>query len=163
MAWTYKREEREFQTIPEGRYRVRVKEADKAISKSGNDMLVLQLEVSGSTQILYHYIVFMEDRPEITNRMLTQFFDSFPGIQQGDLNIAHWIGKTGAAQVKHDTYDGRTRAKIHYFIAADKATDIAPWVEPPHSTSGSTATTQMPADADGFMQLPPDSDLPDFV
>lgn len=163
MAWSYKREEREFEQIPEGQYRVRVKEVDKAISKSGKDMLVLQLEVSGSTQILYHYIVFMEDRPEITNRMLTQFYDSFKNIQPGDLNINNWIGKVGAAQVKHETYDGRTRAKIHYFISADKAEGLPAWVEPASRSSSGSAVAQMPADADGFMQITSDADLPDFV
>ena len=40
MAWEYKREEQKFQTLPEGKYRIRIKSVDKAISKSsGNDML----------------------------------------------------------------------------------------------------------------------------
>ena len=76
MAWSYKREERSgFTPIAEGDYRIRIRSADKAVSKSGRDMLALQFDVSGSNQILYHYIVFLDDRPEITNRMLTQFFD----------------------------------------------------------------------------------------
>lgn len=124
MAWQYTREEQTFSQIPEGRYRIRVKSAEKAVSKKGNDMLALQFEVSGKTQILYHYINFLDDRPEITNRMLTAFFDSFPAIEEGDFNMAHWIGKAGACMVKHDE-DGR--ARISYFIKADKQGDLPAW------------------------------------
>ena len=124
MAWDYHREEQQFQQIPEGRYRIRVKSAEKAVSKKGNDMLALQFEVSGKTQILYHYISFLDDRPEITNRMLTAFFDSFPAIEEGDFNMDHWIGKAGACMVKHDE-DGR--ARISYFIKADKQDDLPAW------------------------------------
>lgn len=113
MSWEYKREERSFEEIPAGRYRVRIVNAEKAVSKnSGNDMIVLQLEVSGYQSLLWNYIVFLPDRPEITNRMLTQFFDSF-GIEEGNFNLATYIGKAGAAQIKHDE---EGRAKLHYFL-----------------------------------------------
>ena len=43
MAWDYERNESNgFEPIPEGKYRIRIKEAEKAVSKSGNDMLVLK-------------------------------------------------------------------------------------------------------------------------
>lgn len=152
MAWSYKREEQTFAPIPEGQYRIRIKSAEKAISKSGNDMLTLQFEVSGSSQILYHYIVFLDDRPEITNRMLTQFFDSFSGIPEGDFDMRKWIGKVGACRVKHDEYDGTKRAKLSYFISADKQDSLPPWRE----ANGATV------DKDGFMQADGFTDLPDF-
>lgn len=147
MAWSYTREETQFAQIPEGRYRIRVKSADKAISKKGNDMLALQFEVSGQNQILYHYITFLDDRPEITNRMLTQFFDSFKDIPEGDFNMANWVGKVGACQIKHDD-DGR--ARLSYFINAGKQGDLPPW-------KGANGE-----DAQGFMQVD-DDDLPDFI
>ena len=113
MAWAYKREERSFEEIPAGRYRVRIVNAEMAVSKnSGNDMLVLQLEVSGQKGILWNYISFLPDRPEITNRMLTQMFDAFD-IEDGNFNLATYIGKVGAAQIKHDD-DGR--ARLRYFL-----------------------------------------------
>lgn len=146
MSWEFKREERKFEQIPEGRYRIRIKEADKAVSKNGNDMLVLQFEVSGHKQILYHYIVFLNDRPEITNRMLTQFFDSFKDIEDGDFNMQNWIGKVGACQVRHDD---EGRAKIHYFLHKNKQDELPPWKEP----SG------VEVDENGFMKVD-DTDLP---
>lgn len=144
MAWSFQREEsNNFVTnVPEGKHRIRVKSAEKAVSKSGNDMLVLQFDVSGYTTTLYHYITFMADKPEITNRMLTQFFDSFKDIPEGELDTSKWIGKVGACVVKHEEYNGNTNAKISYFISADKQGDLPAWKEP-----GDTAT-------DGFVNVP---------
>lgn len=153
MAWQYKREEKTFEQIPEGNYRVRIKQADKAMSKKGNDMLTLQLEVSGSKQILYHYITFMDDKPEITNRMLTQFFDAFPGISEGDFNMRNWIGKVGACKVKHEEYNGNMQAKVHYFISADRQKDLPPWKEPDGAKTDDNGYIEVnPADLD---DLPP--------
>lgn len=135
MAWEYKREEsNQFSVIPEGQYRIRVKSAEKAQSKSGNDMLALQFEVSGHNSLLYHYIVFLQDRPEITNRMLTQFYDSFKDIPEGNADLQSWIGKVGACKVKHDEYNGNKSAKVSYFIKADKQSDLPPWQEPKRNT-----------------------------
>ena len=143
MAWEYKREESnsEFQVIPEGEYRIRIKSADKAVSKSGNDMLKLTFEVSGYNSLLFHYIVFMADRPEITNRMLTQFFDSFKDIPEGEFDTNKWIGKVGACKVKHEEYNGKQSAKIHYFINANKQGSIPAWKEPTNNTTASTSNT----------------------
>lgn len=143
MAWEYKREEssNEFQVIPEGEYRIRIKSADKTVSKSGNDMLKLTFEVSGYNSLLFHYIVFMADRPEITNRMLTQFFDSFKDIPEGEFDTNKWIGKVGACKVKHEEYNGKQSAKIHYFINANKQGSLPAWKEPTNNTTASTSNT----------------------
>ncbi|HCJ37849.1 MAG TPA: hypothetical protein DHV37_05930 [Erysipelotrichaceae bacterium] len=151
MAWDFKREERKFEVLPEGQYRVRIKSADKAVSKNGNDMLVLQFEVSGSKTILYHYIVFMNDKPEITNRMLTQFFDSFKDIPEGDFNMQNWVGKVGAVKVKHEEYNGNEQAKISYFIHKDKQSDLPAWIEP---------DTGVKVDENGFIDAEDIGDLP---
>lgn len=152
MAWDFKREESGFTTkIPEGKHRVRIKSVEKAQSKKGNDMLVLQLDVSGYAATLYHYIVFMTDKPEVTNRMLTQLFDSFKDIQEGDINTQHWIGCVGACTVKHEEYNGNTNAKVGYFIPANKQDDLPAWREPDGTE----------VDANGFMQVPDDApDIP---
>lgn len=130
MAWSYKREEQQFPIVPEGQHRIRIKAADKAMSKKGNDMLTLQFTVSGSGLTLFHYITFLDDRPEITNRMLTQFFDAFPAIEDGDFNMANWVGKVGACVVKHEDYNGSPSAKISYFLKPAKADLLPPWKEP---------------------------------
>lgn len=148
MSWNYNREESNgFSTnVPEGKHRIRIKSAEKAVSKSGNDMLVLQFDISGYNATLYHYITFMNDKPEITNRMLTAFFDSFKDIPDGDFNMSNWVGKVGACVVKHEEYNGNLNAKLHYFIKADKQDELPTWKEPENSAS--------PASGDGFVNIP---------
>lgn len=161
MAWQYKRQERQFPIIPEGEYKIRIRSAEKAVSKSGRDMLSLQFDVSGRNEILYHYIVFLDDKPEITNRMLTQFFDSFKDIADGDFNIRNWIGKVGACKIKHEETDyngGTTQARIHYFIEASKQGTLPPWKEPA-STEKKKDWTDNPAAADDFMPIPEGADI----
>ena len=154
MSWQYKREERQqFPTLAEGQYRIRIKSADKAQSKSGNDMLALQFEVSGSSVVIYHYIVFLDDKPEITNRMLTQFFDSFKDIPEGDFNMQNWIGKVGAAKIKNEEYNGNVSSKISYFISKDKQAELPEWRE----ADGKPAPQ---VDENGFMQADDDDKLP---
>ena len=127
MAWQFKREESEFEELAEGRYRVMIVDAEMATSKNGNDMLVIKLQVSGTKRNLWNYIVFLDDRPEITNRMLTQFFDSF-GIEEGNFNLNSYLGKIGGCQVKHEQgQDGKIRAKISYFLSKKQQDALPPW------------------------------------
>ena len=127
--WNFEREEQQFEIIPEGAYRIRIKSAEKAVSKTGKDMLALQFDVSGQTRILYHYIVFLPDRPEITNRNLTQFFDSFAGIKEGDFDTSHWVGQVGACRVKHEDYNDSLTERIKYFIPYSKQGELPEWQE----------------------------------
>ena len=149
MAWNYQREESNgFAPLPEGKYRIRVKSVEKAESSKGNEMLVFQFDVSGSNSTLYHYITFLPNNPSVTNGQLTQFFDSFKDIQDGDFNMLNWIGKVGACKVKHETYNGEPRARISYFIKADKQGDLPPWQEVGTVSSSVTAGTGFaPADS----------------
>jgi hypothetical protein len=123
MAWNFQRTEQQFQTIPAGDHRVVIDSAEKAQSKAGNDMLVIKLRVSGYDSMLWHYIVFMDEHPEITNRNLTQLFDSF-GIADGDFNLAGWVGKAGAA---HTKIDDQGYAKVAWFIHKSKQDKLPPW------------------------------------
>lgn len=121
--WQFKREESRFEEIPAGEHRLRIVNAELAKSRAGNDMLVLRFEVSGYTSNIWNYITFLDDRPEITNRMLTQFFDSF-GIEEGNFNLESYPGYVGAAKIVHDE-DGR--ARISYFIDKSKQKNLPPW------------------------------------
>lgn len=136
MSWEYKRVEQTFDEIPEGRYRVRILNAEKAFSQNENEMLVLMLEVSGQRSALWNHITFLPDRPEITNRMLTQMFDAF-GIEEGNFNLASYIGKAGAAQIKHDD---QGRAKLHYYLKkGSEAEKKLPPFESVRSDTGGSA------------------------
>lgn len=148
MAWNYQREEQQFDVIPEGAHRIRIASAEKVQSRSGRDMLAFQFDVSGSTQTLYHYIVFLPDRPEITNRQLTQFFDSFKGIKDGDFNTQNWVGQVGACVVKHEDYEGQKQAKVRYFISGKKQDDLPPWQEGRAVTSAGFVPVDQNIDVD---------------
>jgi len=118
-----------FELIPVGDHRVRIETVEEQISKNtGYEMFKLTLSASGYGSKLFHYVVFMPDRPEITNQNLGTIFDSF-GIQQGNMNIYEWQGKVGAARVKHEQYDGKPQAKIAYFLLRSKQGDLPPWQE----------------------------------
>lgn len=153
MPWNFKREESSgFSTnIPEGKHRVRIKKAEKGVSKGGNDMLILELEVNGyPNESVFNYITFLDDRPEITNRMLTQFFDSFAGIPEGDFNMNNWVGKVGACTIKQEEYNGNINAKVGYFIAAGKYDDLPAWKDA-GAGAGAGATDFAPA---GDLEIP---------
>ena len=83
----------------------------------------VKLALSGQWMSVWYYIVFLDDRPEITNRNLTQVFDSF-GMDEGDLCIANWVGKAGACTIKHDE---EGRAKVGYFIKKSRQAELPPW------------------------------------
>lgn len=123
MAWNFQRTEQQFQQIPVGDHRVIIESAEKAISKSGNEMLVIKMRVSGYSSMLWNYIVFMPDRPEITNQKLTQLFDSF-GIEDGNFNLASYVGKAGAVHVK---IDEQGYSKVAWFIHKNKQGNLPPW------------------------------------
>ena len=155
--WSYSREEQKFELPPEGDYRIRIKSAEKVVAGTGNTMIALQFEVSGSTTIVYHKIVFLRDRPEITNRNLTKFFDSFGGIQEGKFNLSSWVGQVGAAHLKKDTYNDKDKLVVHYFIAKNKQDGLAPWVEPGNKSSGGTYNPYSGNDS-GFSTVEADDD-----
>ena len=146
MAWNYQRDESTgFNPIPVGDHRIRIESAEKAVSKSGKDMLTLKFQVSGQSGKLFHYIVFLPDRPEITNRNLTQFFDAFPGIQDGNFNTQSWVGQVGACHVKHEDYNGSPSAKVQYFIKAEKQSGLPAWVEPENGSEAMMGAASGPS------------------
>ena len=124
-----------FKPIPVGDHRVRIEDVEEKLSNGGNPMIKLTLSVSGHNGSLWHYIVFMADNAKLTNQKLGELFNSF-GIHPSTLNnLVSWKGKVGACRVKHDTYNGETSAKVHYFISKDKQTNLPAWAEPSNRAS----------------------------
>lgn len=121
-----------FELVPPGKYRVRIEEAEEQTSKSGYPMVRLRLKVSGSNGSVWHYMVFMADSEQharMTNDNLGRIFDSF-GIPQGDLNLEHWKGKVGAAEIKHEPDNkNNMRAVVSYFIQRAKQDELPAWQE----------------------------------
>ena len=129
--------EQSFKPIPVGDHRVRISSAEEQTSNSGRQMIKLILEVSGYSNTIWHYIVFMPDNQKLTNQKLGELWNSF-GIQQGNFNLNSWVGKVGAAKVKHETYNNEPSAKIAYFINKDRQDKLPAWQEPNSPNSAGT-------------------------
>lgn len=115
--WNYEETKRDFEPeqIPNGDYRLVIRGAEKAMSKDiikPKKMIKLKLGVSGYAKSLYHYIVFLPDNRDVTNRNLTNFFRSF-GIQGGNFNLDSYLGKEGAGRIE---IDSNGYEKVKYFL-----------------------------------------------
>lgn len=122
-------EENSFKPIPVGEHRVRIASAEEQTSSKGNPMIKLVLQVSGYNSTIWHFIVFMPSNTKLTNQKLGELWNSFD-IPQGDFNLNTWVGKVGAAKVKHEDYEGEPQPKIAYFIAKNRQDSLPAWVEP---------------------------------
>ena len=119
---SYQREEQERESAVVGKYRVVITEAGEAVTgpnskKPGTPMIVIKLRPSGRHFTVTHRIV----KNEYFNRNMTQFFDAFPEIEEGDFNFLSWVGAEGAAMFKEDA-NGYTQ--VAYFLDPVRAADL---------------------------------------
>ena len=115
--WNYEETKSDFEAeqIANGDYRMIIRGAEKAMSKDAvnpKKMIKLKLGVSGYAKNIYHYIVFLPNNREITNRNLTNFFRSF-GIEGGNFNLNSYLGKEGAGRIE---IDSNGYEKVKYFL-----------------------------------------------
>lgn len=115
--WNYEETKSDFESeqIPNGDYRMIIRGAEKAMSKdtvNPKKMIKLKLGVSGYAKNVFHYIVFLPNNREITNRNLTNFFRSF-GIEGGNFNLDSYLGKEGAGRIE---IDSNGYEKVKYFL-----------------------------------------------
>ncbi len=153
IDWNFNKnevEEQSYDLIPVGDHRVRIKDAEETKSKSGNDMIKLTLEVSGYHSTIWYYLVFMPDNSKLTNTKLSQLWESF-GINEGNMDVQNWVGKVGAARVKHEIYQGEPQPRISYFKTQKQQEKIPPWKEPENSSSSAPSSS-------GFEQVSVDTD-----
>ncbi len=113
-------EAKDFAPIPVGDHRVRISEVAERTFNSGNQGFEIVLDAAGYSSKLWYYLVLDPTDTKKTNQRIGTFFDSF-GINNP--NLAHfkgWVGKVGAARVKHEDYKGEPQAKVAYFISREK-------------------------------------------
>ena len=126
-------EEQSFKPIPVGDHRVRILSAEEQTSGSGRQMIKLVLNVSGYNATVWHFIVFMPENQKLTNQKLGELWNSF-GIPQGNFNLTQWVGRVGAAKIKHEDYNGESNAKVAYFINKERQDKLPVWKEPTNSS-----------------------------
>ena len=119
---SYKRETQERESAVTGKHRVVITDAGEAVTgpnskKPGTPMIVVKLRPSGRKFSVTHRIV----KGEYFNRQMTQFFDAFPEIKDGDFNFLSWVGAEGAAMFKEDS-NGYTQ--VSYFLDPVRAADL---------------------------------------
>lgn len=136
----YQREE--TTRIEPGNHRVVITGAEEATSKSsGNPMIVVEVQPSGSNIKIKNYLV----KNQYFNRNMTQFFDSFD-IDDGDFALLGWIGAMGAAKLEEDE---NGYLKVRWFIDKKKAASLPEWQgEKPERN---TLTDFQEVDEDGDM------------
>ena len=129
--WNYEETKRDFEPeqIPNGDYRMIIRGAEKAMSKDiikPKKMIKLKLGVSGYAKSIYHYIVFLPDNREVTNRNLTNFFRSF-GIEGGNFNLNSYLGKEGAGRIE---IDSNGYEKVKYFLEGTMKDRLPAFAQP---------------------------------
>lgn len=122
-------EEQSFKPIPVGDHRVRIASAEEKMSGNNNQMIVLALEVSGYNSKIWHNLTLLTSNQKFTNQKLGELWNSF-GIPQGNFDLSSWVGKVGAAKVRHEEYNGNVSPKVAYFINKDRQDKLPAWVEP---------------------------------
>ena len=120
-------QERNFELIPVGDYRLRIADVTEKTFKSGNPGYEITMDVSGHASKVWFYLVLDRSNPAQTNQRIGEFFDSFAikGVSMG--SGKQWIGAVGAGRIKHDEYNGKTSAKVAYLIARNRQDKLAPW------------------------------------
>lgn len=153
IQWNYnpnQYEERSFSIIPEGDHRVRISEVTERSFNSGNEGFEVVLEVSGHSGKLWYYLVLNPANEKQTNQRLGAFFNSF-GIANTNLAAyPSWVGKVGAAKVKHEEYNGKMSAKVQYLISKSKQDTLPPW------KGNGASPAPVNTDANGFVEVDED-------
>lgn len=144
--------EESFPLIPAGDHRVRIASAEEKKSSKGNDMIELSLDISNYPGHLFYYLVFLPNNTTMTNTNLKRLWESF-GIETGNMDTSSWVGRVGAARVKHEEYNGDQTARISYFIERKKQDKLPVWVE--KSSGGAAAPAPV-----SFTPLPDDTQTP---
>ena len=131
---SYRREENERASAIVGKRRVVITDATEGVTGAGS-------KVPGTPQIIIKVrpsgckfsVTCRIQKNDYFNRKMTEFFDAFPEITEGDFNFLSWVGAEGAAMLKEGN-NGYT--EVSYFIDPVRAADLPPFEgeKPPKQT-----------------------------
>lgn len=151
--WTFNPQEYSanvFAPIPAGDHRVRINDVVEKTFNSGNEGFEITLDVSGHNSKLWFFLVLDRGDTKKTNQRIGTFFESF---DIGDFDLSHyrgWIGKIGGVRVKHEEYQGNTKAKVAFCLSRKNQDKLPAW-------KGEAPTVTA---APNFVKCDPDTDLP---
>lgn len=122
---SYVREEKERESAVTGKHRVVIVEAFDGVTGAnsknpGTPMITVKVRPSGRHFTVSYRIV----KNDYFNRNMTQFFDAFPEIAEGNFNFLEWVGCEGAAMFKEDD---RGYTNLSYFLDPVRAADLPPF------------------------------------
>lgn len=123
MAFTYtvtgNEQAHESNPIPPvGEYDVKIVECNEKVSQAGNDMLELVCQLKGDIQYrVWEYIVSgNEFAPARIREILESIGKYTPGMK---VTAATFRNAEGRLKIKHETKDGKTRARVNYWIKGE--------------------------------------------
>lgn len=122
---SYKREENERASAITGKRRVVITEATEGVTGvnskvPGTPQIIIKLRPSGCKFTLTSRI----QKDDRFNRRMTEFFDAFPDVGDGNFNFIEWVGCEGAAMLKEGN-NGYT--EVAYFLDPVRAADLPPF------------------------------------
>ena len=130
ISWNYdpsQYQEKNFEIIPAGDYRARIEDVTEKTFSSGNQGYEITLIINGYNSKMWFYLVLDAANVAQTNQRIGDFFNSF-GITSPAMGSGkQWIGAGGAVRIKHEEYQGQTRAKVAYCIARNRQENLKPW------------------------------------
>jgi hypothetical protein len=117
-----------FSIAPEGEHQVKIVDVDYKTTSTNKDMYVLKCKLVNSPGSVFYNLVFLPDKPEVTNQNLGAIYDSF-GIREGEMDANKWINKIGAVMVEHESYSDRKglekeRAIVKYFLTQERQVEL---------------------------------------
>ena len=128
--WTFdpsQYSEKNFDIIPQGDYRARIEDVVEKTFSSGKQGYEITMAINGYNSRMWFYLVLDPSNVAQTNQRIGDFFNSF-GITNPAMGTGkQWINAVGAVRVKHEQYNGETRAKIAYCIARNRQDKLDPW------------------------------------
>ena len=128
-TWTYNASDytaRNFELIPEGDHRVRIKSVIEKVFSTGNEGFEITLDVPSYNSKLWYYWILDSTEPAKTNQRLGMFFDSFNIC---DFDLSHfedWIKRDGAVRVKHNIYNGSKTANVLFCLSRSQQSKLVP-------------------------------------
>ena len=107
------------EVMPIGEYLGFIEEAEEMTSKSGNEMIKLQVRLKGNEsydkRVLFHYLVFGLDHSlEAAKRLMVALRQDISGVSQ--IKAENLVGLRCIIKNKHEEYEGKMSDKIHYFF-----------------------------------------------